>query len=120
MVVNDGCSELCLIVNLKNGWRSNMDAMLIAIWDGQKANVYTDISMSSKSLGHNVLDLEDFNWDDHGDNWSVIICMANTVKNHLTFSRPLKKPVRLSSKTKERGSNCIRSRTLEPCPFSSG
>ena len=55
------------VSQFENGWRSDMDVMLIAIWDGKKAEIYTDISMSSKSLGHNVLDLEDFNWDDHGE-----------------------------------------------------
>jgi hypothetical protein len=48
--------------NFEEGWRSDMDIILIATWDGKKPIVYTDISMSEKSLNCEMRDLASFDW----------------------------------------------------------
>ena len=48
----------------ESGWRSDMDVMLVATWDGKKGCIYTDISMSERTTGCPVLDLEDFEEED--------------------------------------------------------
>tara|TARA_R100000951_G_scaffold24642_2_gene20823 strand:- start:31228 stop:31782 length:555 start_codon:yes stop_codon:yes gene_type:complete len=46
-----------------DGWRGELKPLLIATWDGQKAIVYTDISMSEKSLKVELRDIESFDYD---------------------------------------------------------
>jgi len=53
--------------NFEEGWRSDMDIFLIATWDGKDSTVYTDISMSGRSLKGELKDLTEFNWDELGD-----------------------------------------------------
>jgi len=45
-----------------DGWRGELKPLLIATWDGQKAIVYTDISMSEKSLKTELRDLNSFDY----------------------------------------------------------
>jgi hypothetical protein len=45
-----------------DGWRVDLNPLLIATWDGQKAIVYTDISMSERSLKAEMRDLESFDY----------------------------------------------------------
>ena len=47
------------------GWRSDMDIMLIATWNDKGGEIYTDISMSPKSIKCPVHDLSDFDWGEH-------------------------------------------------------
>ncbi len=48
-----------------DGWRGELKPLLIATWDGPKAIVYTDISMSEKSLKTELRDLNSFDfWRD--------------------------------------------------------
>ena len=49
--------------NFDEGWKSDIDIMLIATWDGKKAVAYTDFSMSERSLNAELKDLSEFNWD---------------------------------------------------------
>jgi len=51
----------------EDGWRSTMNIILIATWDEDGGEVFTDISMSHRSLGCPVHDLMDFDWDEHDD-----------------------------------------------------
>tara|TARA_R110000824_G_scaffold9126_2_gene41107 strand:+ start:2328 stop:2879 length:552 start_codon:yes stop_codon:yes gene_type:complete len=47
------------------GWRSRMEIVLIATWDGQEgAQIYTDIAMTRKMIGCPVHDLSDFVWEE--------------------------------------------------------
>jgi hypothetical protein len=52
-----------LDIDFEEGWRSNAKPLLIATWDGQKAIVYTDISMSEKALKVELRDLASFDYD---------------------------------------------------------
>ena len=36
--------------NFDEGWKSDIDIMLIATWDGKKAVAYTDFSMSERRI----------------------------------------------------------------------
>lgn len=47
----------------EDGWRGELKPLLIATWDGQKAIVYTDISMSERALKSEMRDIESFDYD---------------------------------------------------------
>ena len=49
--------------NFDEGWKSDIDIMLIATWDGRKAVAYTDFSMSERSLNAELKELSEFNWE---------------------------------------------------------
>tara|TARA_R110000851_G_scaffold220568_3_gene373368 strand:+ start:16660 stop:17214 length:555 start_codon:yes stop_codon:yes gene_type:complete len=44
------------------GWRSEMDIMLIATWDGKEGEVFTDLDLSEKVLGCKIWDITDDTW----------------------------------------------------------
>jgi len=45
-----------------DGWRSDMDIMLIATWDGTKHEIYTDIGMRNKISKCTMHDIGDFDY----------------------------------------------------------
>ena len=48
----------------EDGYRKDADIWLIATWDGNKSVVYTDVSMSEKSLKTDLRDLSEWDIDD--------------------------------------------------------
>jgi len=48
--------------DFEEGYRSEMDIMLIATWDGTKGEVFTDIDMSEKVVGCEVWDINNEAW----------------------------------------------------------
>ena len=50
----------------ENGWRSDMDIMLIATWDGADYQIYTDIGLSERILKCKIHDIKDFDIEEIG------------------------------------------------------
>ena len=46
----------------ENGWRSDMDIMIIATWDGKEGEIFTDLDLSEKVLGSKIWHISEPAW----------------------------------------------------------
>ena len=53
--------------DFEKGYRSDMEIVMVATWDGKSGEVFTDINLSERSVGCAVWTFDDEAWEESGD-----------------------------------------------------